>query len=228
MGKLVITVPPELRDHYRDVRELADLGKSVKRALQETHGFKRGFRRWHFFGEDHPGQGLQGDGFPVYHPHLEVIVEAGHLSPEKLAGIKWSVARILGVDLARVNVHYEYTRSRRKMLHMVEYALRPTFEHWEWDEELAYHLVGFRNALTWGTWDNPAVWDVPAGEPAGPVLEALSCGRCPVDGTPVQWGELVSARLLAVPWWESLGGGYWSWTGLVRDGPDGFLGNRVT
>ena len=234
MGKFVVTIPPELRDGYRDPRELANLGKSLKRSFQ-GHGFERGLRRWHFFGEDHPGQGLQGDGFPVFHPHLEVIVEAGYLEPGKIEAIKESVATILGVDLTRVNVHYEYTRSRRKMLHMVEYTLRPTFECWEWDQELAYNLVGFKNALLWGQWHervwdedkgkyvngdwlSPA-WDVPAGEPAGPVLEALAHGRCPVDGTAITWTGRMVANLLVAPWWEDLGGGYWSWTGLARDGP---------
>jgi len=218
MGKFVITVPPEIRDRYRDVRELAAFGKSVKRSLQ-GHGFKRGLRRFHFFGEDHPGEGLQGNGLPVFHPHLEAIVEAGHLSPEKLASVKASVGKILGVDLGRVNVHYEYTRSRKKMLHLVSYALRPTFEHWQWDEGLAYNVYKFKNALTWGKWDGPPAWDVPAGEDKGQVLEALGCGRCPVDGSRIVWGERIAANLLAAPWWADLGGGYWSWTGLARDGP---------
>jgi len=224
MGKFVITVPPEVRDRYRDPRKLAALGVSFKRMFQDR-GFSRGLRRFHFFGEDHPGHGLKGDGFPVYHPHLEAIVEAGHLAPEALEGIKRSVANILGVDLGRVNVHYEYTRSRQKKLHMVSYALRPTFESWEWDEELAYNLVRFKNALTWGKWKDdqgewlPPVWDVPDGEEHGQVLEALEHGRCPVDGSAITWGVMIAGNLLVAPWWGNLGGGYWSWTGLARDGP---------
>jgi len=218
MGKFTISVAPEVRDGYRHVRKLAASGKALKRAFK-YHGFTRGLRRWHFFGEDHPGRGLQGDGFPVYHPHLELIVEAGHLSMAKIEAVKQSVATILGMDLARVNVHYQYTRNPRKMLHMVSYALRPTFEYREWDQELAYNLAGFRNALTWGTWDDLPAWDVPTGEPAGLVLEALACGRCPVDGSPITWKGLAGAKLVAWPWWEDLGAGYWSWTGLARDGP---------
>ena len=247
MGKFVFTLPPEVRDRYRDFGELAALGVSLKRSLQ-GHGFERGLRNWHFFGEDHSGSDAEHPGArvgqmahsvsvagPVYHPHLEAIVEAGRLRPEQLQAIKQSVATILGVGLERVNVHYQYTRSHRKMLHMVNYALRPTFECWEWDEELAYNLVGakFKNALTWGEWHEKVwdedkgkyvngdylvpAWEVPAGEDHGRVLEALEHGHCPVDGMPIRWGELVSARILLAPWWDDVGGGYWSWTGLAAD-----------
>ena len=91
--------------------------------------------------------------------------------------------------------------------------------------ELAYNLIGFKNALSWGKWKDdegewlPPVWELPVGEDHGPVLEAIGHGRCPVDGSRITWVERIAAHLLAAPWWEELGGGYWSWTGLVRDGP---------
>lgn len=218
IGYFVITIPPELRDKFRDRNELSSVGKSFKRMLK-YHGFARGLRRWHWFGEDHPGHGLQGDGLPVYHPHLNVLVEAGWLPQEKIDAIRASVATVLGVDLGRVNVYYEYAKSVSKMLHLVKYVLRPTFEHWEWDQELAYKLVGFRNALAWGTWDDAPAWDVPAGEPATYALEAIESGRCPVDGSAIQWCELVAARRLVKPWWAPIGAGYHVWNGLARDGP---------
>jgi len=59
MGKFVITVPPEVRDRYRDPRKLAALGVSFKRMFQD-HGFSRGLRRFHFFGEDHSNHGGGG------------------------------------------------------------------------------------------------------------------------------------------------------------------------
>jgi len=218
MGSFVITIPPELRDKFRAPYQLSAVGTAFKRMFKR-HGFDRGLRRWHWFGEDHPGHGLQGDGLPVYHPHLNVLVEAGWLPQEKIDAIRSSVATILGVDLGRVNVHYQYATAVPQMLHLVKYVLRPTFEHWEWDQEMAYNLVGFRNALTWGKWDDAPAWEMPVSEPATLALEAIESGRCPIDGSAIHWVELVGARQLVKPWWEPMGAGYHVWNGLARDGP---------
>jgi len=50
-------------------------------------------------------------------------------------------------------------------------------------------------------------------------IEALEEGRCPIDGTPIKWDGLIQARLLVEPDWEMLGGSYFRWNGLPRDGP---------
>jgi len=218
MGYFVVTVPPELRDNFRRPEVLRAFGKAMKRVMK-YHGFARGLRRWHWFGEDHPGHGLQGDGLPVYHPHLNILVEAGWLSFAKIQAVRRSVATVMQVDLARVNVHYKYASSVGQMLHMVKYVLRPTFEHWEWDREMAYRLLGFRNALSWGTWKDEPAWVIPVEDSDVLKLGPLEHGRCPVDGTPVKWGEVIAANLLMAPWWVDLGAGYKSWTGLARDGP---------
>ena len=235
MGKFTIPVPPELRHIYRDPKALSALGVSFKRMLQ-YHGFDRGIRRFHFFGEDHPGSGLQGEGRPIYHPHLEAIVEHGYLAPRKLYQVKRSVAHILGVSLERVVVHYQYGSEVGKKLHMLRYMLRPTFEKYEWDPQLAHALVGFRNALSWGQWHQKVwnrvkgkmvngdylspVWDIPEGSTKmSQTPEALQHGACPVDGSQITWGETMEAKSLVSPYWSEIGGGYWAWTGLVRDGP---------
>ena len=218
MGYFVVTIPPEIRDNFRRPDTIRAFGKAIKRVMK-YHGFARGLRRWHWFGEDHPGHGLQGDGMPVYHPHLNILVEAGWLPFSKLQAIRRSVAKVLQVDLARVNVHYEYASSVAQMLHMVKYVLRPTFEHWEWDREMAHKLLGFRNALGWGTWKDEPAWAIPAVDSDVLAVGPLEQGRCPVDGTSITWGEVIAANLLLGPWWVELGGGYRSWTGLARDGP---------
>jgi len=218
MGYFVVTIPPELRAKFRGIDVLRNFGKSMKRVMK-YHGFERGLRRWHWFGEDHPGHGLQGNGVPVYHPHLNILVEAGWLSFAKLQAVRRSVAVVLQVELARVNVHYQYTSSVPQMLHMVKYVLRPTFERWEWDREMAHKLLGFRNALGWGTWKDEPAWVIPVGDSDALRVGLLEQGRCPVDGTRIAWKEVIAANLLHGPWWADVGGGYRSWTGLVRDGP---------
>jgi len=220
VGCFVLTIPPELRDRYRTRVALGKLGTAAKRMLQR-HGFGRGLRRWHIFGEDHPGEGLQGDGLPPYHPHLNVLVEAGFLEPEVLEAVKDSWARILHVDRGRINLHYQFATTVPDKLHLVKYVLRPTFTDWSWDEELAWELLGFHNSQAWGGWHDPPAWDVPVGDEFGtPALVALEQGLCPVDNTPITWRGVVRTTLQVAPWWEELGGGYRMWTGLARDGPE--------
>jgi len=223
MGRFVPTIPPEVRDQYRTQEALGKLGTAAKNMFKR-HGYNRGLRRWHFFGEDHPGHGLQGDGLPNYHPHLEVLVDGGWLRRKELGAIKRSWANILKVPAHRVNIYYEYIQPQdvRRKLHRIGYALRPTFTDWRWDEELAYELIGFHNKQTWGSkadWEGPDLWEVPAGEDDGVAVGALEEGRCPVDGTPIQWGGLISVKNLREPFWEPVGAGYWMFNGLARDGP---------
>jgi len=224
MGGFVLSLPPEVRDQYRTPESLGGLGTSAKRMMQR-HGYKRGLRRWHFFGEDHPGHGLQGDGLPNYHPHLEMIVDGGWLTNKKRRAIKRSWANILGVSVERINLYYRYVQPHetKKKLHRISYALRPTFTDWRWDPELAYELIGFHNAQTWGSkadWDGPDLWEVPEGESDGSgSLEALEEGRCPIDGTPIKWGGTIAINNLREPFWQPVGAGYWMFNGLARDDP---------
>jgi len=231
MGRFVLTLPPEVRDQYRTQGALGELGTAAKRMMQR-HGYKRGLRRWHFFGEDHPGHGLQGDGLPNYHPHLEVLVDGAWLTNKKRRAIMRSWANILGVSVERINIYYSYTPANdvKKKLHRISYALRPTFTDCRWDEPLAYELIGFHNAQTWGSkadWSGPDLWEVdPREEPAAAVQ--LEGGICPMhpkwESWPIKWGGLINIRTVVEPFWKSVGAGYWFWTGLgdiarVRDGP---------
>jgi len=224
MGHYVFTLPDEVRTDYRTQEALGELGTAAKRLLQR-HGYKRGLRRWHLFGEDHPGHGLQGDGLPNYNPHLEVITDGGWVREKELKAIKRSWANVLNVPFERINVYYQYVQpgDTRRKLHRVGYALRPTFTDSRWDEELAYEVIGFHNAQTWGSkadWDGPDLWEVPEGESDGSgQVEALEEGRCPIDGTPIKWGGLINIRNLREPFWQPVGAGYWMFNGLARDDP---------
>ena len=39
------------------------------------------------------------------------MTESGYLPAEAIEAVKWSVARILGVERGRINVYYEYALS---------------------------------------------------------------------------------------------------------------------
>jgi len=234
MGGFVLTLPEEVRDQYRTPESLGGLGTSAKRMMQR-HGYKRGLRRWHLFGEDHPGHGLQGDGLPNYHPHLEMIVDGGWLTNKKRRAIKRSWANILGVSVERINLYYRYVQPHetKKKLHRISYALRPTFADWRWDEPLAYALIGFHNAQTWGSradWSGPDLWEIDPKEDSAAAAVPLDGGLCPLHGkygaVPIHWGcridhehlkrcrGLIQIRTLTEPNWEHVGAGYWRWTGV--------------
>ena len=216
IGRFVITLPPEVRGDYRTKVALGKLGIAIKR-MMKRHGYARGLRRFHFFGEDHKDSANGGEA-PVYHPHMEVLVEAGHLTSGELDSIKASVGNILNVDIERVNVHYQYAKAGDigKKCHMVSYALRPTFTDWAWDEELAHEIIGFRNAQSWGEWDGEPVWEVPVDsgrEVPEPALVDIEKGLCPLDGSQITWGpkvcrlsELIEQRPDV---WTFIDGGYW-------------------
>jgi hypothetical protein len=201
IGYLVITLPPEVRDRYRTKEALGKLGTAFKRMLQR-HGFTRGLRRWHWFGENGG----------AYHPHLNVLTDGSWLPPEDLGTIRESVGRILEVNIARVNVRYEYREGVPRMLHLVKYVLRSTFLDWRWDPELAAELLGFRNSSAWGSWRGDPVWEIPRAEEQGVArgMVMLECGYCPHDGSRIVWNEIIPARRLAAPWWEHVGAGYWT------------------
>jgi len=248
MGRFVLTLPPEVRDQYRTQKALGGLGTAAKRMMQR-HGYERGLRRWHFFGEDHPGHGLQGDGLPPYHPHLELLVDGKWLKKKEKDKIKRSWANILRVSVKRINLYYQYVQPHetKKKLHRISYATRPTFTDWRWDEPLAYELIGFHNAQTWGSrddWSGPDLWEVdPREDPS--ALVRLEQGICPMhpewEYWPIKWGcridhehlkrcrGTIPIREIVPPYWKDAGwgGGYWRWTGLgdlvhhARDGPGG-------
>ena len=200
MGYLVLTVPPELRGKYRTRLALSKLGIAVKRMMQRQ-GFKRGLRRWHFFGDV-----VKSGETPVYHPHLNVLVEAGYLQPERLRAIKSSWAAVLGIDEKRINLRYSYTDVPAKMWHMVSYVLRPTFGHWEWAADVAEQVIGLRNTLAWGTWGGEDLWELPGEE------RPMKRG-CPVCGSPVKWRGVTGAGAFEDRDWKDLGDGNHLWVG---------------
>jgi len=219
IGQWTIPLPPEVRDQYRSRESLGKLGQAFKRSFQRL-GFERGLRRCHFFGEE---ENAPVGESPVYHPHFNILTESAALPYARILAVKQSVARILKVPLERVVVHYQYDRRVPNMLHMLKYVLRPTFLDWQWDEDMAYELIGFRNALSWGHWDGPALWDVPPAEDeVSAAVERLEHGRCAVDGSPVTWGGFLRVSNLHLDVrWGYLDAGYWQFNSWTWRGPGG-------
>ena len=205
MGYFVFTLPESVRGKYRTKKSLSKLGHQVQELLK-SHGFSRGLRRWHWFGDESTN----------YHPHLNVLVDGGFVSPRKLEAIKKGYASLLGVDLADVNYHYR--RSPGKMVHTLKYVVRSSFRNYEWDVELAVELRGFRNMVVWGKWDGEAVWSLAdltssyreeVEELDIQAVNSLRASVCPECGEALIWSKPLPIGLLAVVDKQPLGAGYW-------------------
>jgi len=208
MGYFIFTIPADLRSKYRTKKALSRLGHQVQELLR-SHGYTRGLRRWHWFGEKSTR----------WHPHLNILVDGGYLSAETLALIKTAYAGILGCQV--VDVNYHYRRSPGEMVHTLKYVTRATFRDYKWDTRMAIELRGFRNQLWWGygKWEQEPVWsldDLQGKEDLAGLdtraIESLGTGICPSPncGLPIHWGSVQAISILAAQEGKrSLGAGYW-------------------
>ncbi|MDD5702925.1 MAG: hypothetical protein PHU23_12850 [Dehalococcoidales bacterium] len=211
MGYFVFTIPENIRDRFRTKNKLNELRSNVHRILK-SRGFTGGLSRYHWF----------GDRSTKYHPHLNVLVEGGHIPGELIESIKSEYAGLLGVDVVSVNYHYR--PSPGKMLHSLKYVTRATFLEASWDFELALELRGFRNMVPWGdlrgkqTSDN-AAWTMDKVKTRqkklieGMNIEAIQKigeGVCPVCGKYLEWNkDAIPVQLLKEVNKVSYGAGYW-------------------
>lgn len=134
VGYLVITCPLELREKWKDRKVLSAVVEYIRRML-EREGFPYGYYKWHFAGDENPG---------VWYPHLNILIPAGYLTPEKLERIKRLIEKHLGVKV----VHYEYAKEPARVIHMVYYITRPT-----WNMQVEVEAEGwsrFRKSGIWG------------------------------------------------------------------------------
>jgi hypothetical protein len=208
-GYMVLTIPPELRHKYKTQTALARLGTAARRMFQRQ-GFDRGLRRWHFFGDPPSDQLPTAQDNMNYHPHLNVLLPAGFLSESQLDAIRSAWGRILDAPKKRINIWYEYRTTPQEIVHTLNYILRPTFLFWQWNQPLAWELLGFRNTQTWGRWHEPEQWQLPESldhEIPSPQVRSLEARRCPDCGKPITWTGGIQSGYLKSTWWVPLGSG---------------------
>jgi len=205
LSYLVFTIPAEVRAEYRTKEALRRIGHSVQ-VMLKRHGYKRGLRRWHWF----------GDKSHKWHPHINVLLDGAYIPAGELAKIKQDWADILGVGVAVV--HHSYKRRSGEMAGCLNYNTRATFLDYTWDIEMAEEIRGFRNMVVWGRgkWDDKPVWslDEPArqasaGEALGvKAIQRIVNHECPVCGSHLTWGEAAPGRILSLVDKEPYGAGY--------------------
>jgi len=191
MGYWVIEWPDASRSKLRTKRELSDMGKLVKVCFVEL-GYRRGLRRWHWFGDQRQGK---------FNPHLNLLIDGCHISKERLELIKEELREKLNEPSLIVNYHYRNTV--KQMVHTLKYVTRATFLFRSWDDELASGLFNFQNSNYWGVWHDEIAWslDEAAGELGDANFERvkqIQAGLCPVCGKPLKWSRPNGPRVRAL------------------------------
>ncbi|MBA7684568.1 hypothetical protein ES703_92973 [subsurface metagenome] len=206
MGYFTFTIPEALRAKYRTKKALGELGHQVQELLK-SYGFRRGLRRWHYF----------GDRTRDYHPHLNCLVDGRFMDRRELRELRRKYSRLLGVKLAIAEYHYMEKPGEK--VHALTYITRATFLDWSWDPDLAGELKGFRNQLWWGSklWTMAPVWSlgdlgekVPADTSDVDIqaVASLERGECPRCGLPITWERYWPISILPELGGRGLGAGY--------------------
>ena len=175
IGYLVVTFPEPVRLGLRTKDGLRAAQQTVTDLLR-SHGWWRGLRRWHFFG-DHGG---------TFHPHLNYLLDSGYIDKRRLASLKRDLRAAFGRELV---IHYQFASEPAKLLHLIKYVTRATFTDYQWDRELASNLYNFRNTWCWGKWNDPIVWEpgLPPDD-ADALARDLAKGNCPRCHSTFSWG----------------------------------------
>ena len=193
-GYMVVTLPMELREKFKDRKSLNKWRRYWEEKLVRE-GHKRGLIRYHWCGDD--GK--------TWHPHLNIIVEANYIKPANLDRWKLDQGRWFnsqfGIDTSvKVNIHYQYCKNIGNRIHALKYITRATLR--TYDPSLADLLYGIRNNNHWGQFE--------PGEKRKSELVSLEKGLCPYDGSPIKWKGFVSRSKILVYMnsIKPLGGGY--------------------
>jgi len=199
MGYLTVTLPLDKRP--RSQKELRRLGLSITRILKRR-GFFRGLRRDHFF----------GDKSRVWNPHFNFLLDSGYLNPELIESIKKAISGILKAE--KIVLHYQFTQEVRLMLHWLKYITRPTFLKESWDPEMVEEFFNFRNAGSWGKWDDENKWALPEEEKKLANYKKVGAGICPTCGKKLEGGRVVLVEDFSEDLdWEQIWANVWQYKG---------------
>jgi len=220
VGYLVITVPPECKQEFRDQINLSAYRRAIVRYLKRS-GYDKGLSRWHWLGDCRT---CKGDGCDkcrytgagrTFHPHLNIVIEHGYMKPAELRGLKgfctkWCKNNLLGGADPDNSVvcHYQFTDKPEKKTHILRYVTRSTLRHADFFK-LRKQLHGYRTSHSWGKFDPP-------DQPNTSELVALEKGVCPCCGGRVEWQDFISTAYWRSQPYEVMEGGYYK----LKDRPD--------
>jgi len=161
IGYLVITIPDQIRNHFKDKQALADFRDYWKRKLKRE-GFPLGVIRYHWAGND------------GYHfaPHLNILMPSGFLKLETLETWRKELShwfseycglhpepiwnpetKKMEKDFPKSNLYYHYLKpdepeAEAKLYHWVKYIFRAT--QTKRNKETESIIYKFRNTSVFG------------------------------------------------------------------------------
>jgi len=241
-GYFVFTVPLEMREFYKEKKNLSQLRSYLRRRLKQIYPDVKALCRWHWF----------GDNPYIYHPHLNVMIDSfERLSKKELEKIKEdyrkALERFTGVKLdKKVDIYYhyysvegfrkEYEQKGKKLTddeaqelyqkalwHKLKYITRPTFVVYQ--RELAEKLKNYRNSTVWGKFPELSYEEVEklakereAHTKIGQDLILIESGHCPICGAKIHWSEDLYPGSLSL-YGKEIGNGYYQLPKLARASP---------
>lgn len=217
VGYLVITVPDEVKDSFKDKKILTGFRVAIRKKLQRM-GYNKGLMRWHWFGDCRycKGNGCStcnntGAG-SKWHPHLNILIESGFMSKEVFSRFTGEIKsfainymqKIDGVDLSgKGNVFYDYCKNDAMKVHRMKYVLRSTFRIYNF--EIAKLLKNYSACSTFGDFEKCTK------DREGFVKEILLIEKkiCPCCGASVSWKGKTNTSIFFSAKKKDFGSGYY-------------------
>lgn len=198
VGYLVITIPYQVRNEFKDVTNLKLIRKAITTKLKDM-GYNKGLMRWHWYGDCKDCKNkdpkkvncnrCQGTGAgDEFNPHLNFFIESGFLFGEKFNNfrntlmnftLKWFKNNLNYTGDLKGNIHYKYCGNEGQKGHKLNYVTRSTFKIY--DSEIAKILKGFKTTNQWGK------FDLCKTETTNEPLILIESGRCPCCKLPIAW-----------------------------------------
>lgn len=159
LGYVVLTIPEEWRDRFRNQAELRSLHKLAWECVERVFGAEGGMTALHFF----------GDKSGKYHPHANIlfpIFGKAFVGMDKLFELRhvWReiLEEYLGVKIPfdKENAYYGYAKTMARKIHKVKYVTRSSIPAQlflkldEQDKQLIAGLFRFHNQRWWGKLSN--------------------------------------------------------------------------
>jgi hypothetical protein len=154
VGYLIVTVPKELRNNFRNQKVLNDFRTYWRRKLKRF-GANCGLIRYHWSGED---------GYH-WHPHLNILFPQDWIELETLKNWRAELSNwfkdYFNLNYnPKSNLYYSFTYEIGKLNHWVSYVTRPTqIKYNKWNEST---IKGYRNTAPFGKFPDPTEEEITA------------------------------------------------------------------
>lgn len=202
VGYLVVTIPEQLRNVFKNQKRLREFRTYFKRKLIRE-GYKRGLCRYHWAGDCEHCRGKENKGCLIcentgmkqeFAPHLNFLIEGKFIEPSDLERWRNDLADyfnknfnyILKGEKVSGNLHYNYGTTKNYRIHKLKYVTRATWRHNDYykHSEILKLLKGFRTSMSWGKFEKTK-------EQQSEVIKLMS-NKCPCCDKSIQWGGFES------------------------------------